>query len=235
MRRVVFLPRIFFAMASVSNKQIELYRLIMAEIKERCEVVQAVAEQRVNVWPVAAYEMGFLQLRLICELVGLGCLAAHGDIPATYSKRLMTTYEPGKIFAELTKLHPNFYPRACANDMTAQGGTSTIKILDDHQSLSKEQLIALHGKTGNVLHRGRLKDVGRGFHLNFDEIREYRNRIVDMLRIHLISLYDPTRYVAIIMSDPQTGNVAAAEIKMLHASDSWMAEEAQRRRPEEKK
>jgi hypothetical protein len=216
------------------NKHLHLYRLIMTEIKERCAVLETVASQKVNVWPVAACEMGYLQLRLICELIAVGCLAAHGDIPATYSKRLMTTYEPGRIFAELAKLHPNFYPRACSKDITHDARGANIEVLDDHSYLNKEDLIALHGKTGNILHRGHLRDIGRGFHLNFQEIQDLRNKIVDMLRIHLISLYDQKRYVLIIMSDPNTGNVGAAEINMEHASPGWLAAEARRKQPEKK-
>ena len=212
------------------NKHIHLYRLIMTEIKERCAVLETVASQKVNVWPVAAYEMGHLQLRIICELIALGCLAAHGDIPATYSKRLMTTYEPGRIFSELAALHPNFYPRACAKEVTIEGGFTNVAVLDDGDYLSKDDLIALHGKTGNVLHRGRLKDIGRGFHLDFGAIQEYRNKIVDMLRLHMISLYDQKRLVLIVMNDPQTGNVGAAEVAVKHVSDGWREQEALRMR-----
>jgi hypothetical protein len=216
------------------NPHIALYRLIMTEIKERCAVLETVADQKVNVWSVAAYEMGYLQLRLICELIALGCLAAHGDLPATYSKRLLKTYEPGRIFAELTKLHSNFYPRACSKEVMYQSGQTTVKVLEDHSYLSKKELIALHGETGNVLHRGRLGAIGRGFHLDFGKIQEYRNKLVDMLRVHLIALYDQRRYVLIIMSDPNTGNVGASEITVSQVSDGWAADEARRRQSEKR-
>jgi hypothetical protein len=114
----------------------------MTEIKERCAVLRIASEQKVNVWPVAGHELGQLQLRLICELIGLGCLAAHGDIPATYTKQLLTTYEPGKIFSELGKLHPNFYPRACSNTINQTAGRTDFEILDDHMYPSKQELIA---------------------------------------------------------------------------------------------
>ena len=222
-------------MSTALSQHLELYRLIMTEVKERCAVLDAVASEKVNVWPVAAHEMGVLQIRLICELIALGCLAAHGDIPASFSKRLMTTYEPGRIFGELGKLHPNFYPRACSENITQQGGAAGITVLDDHDYLGKDDLIALHGKTGNVLHRGNLKGIGRGFKLDFQKLLESRNKIVDLLRVHLISLHDPNRYVLIIMNDPNTGNVGAAGITMEHTSESWKAEEARRRQPAEKK
>lgn len=224
-------------MSGTPAKHLELYRLIMTEIKERCTVLRAVSEQKVNVWPVAAYEMGQLQLRLICELIGLGCLAAHGDIPATYSKRLLTTYEPGRIFSELGKLHPNFFPRACSEKIgIGPGGTTDIEVLDDDAYPSKAELMALHGKTGNILHRGDLKSIGRGFRLDFQHLMDWHNKIVGMLRIHMISLHDENRYVVIIMNDPDTGAVGAAEITATYQSEGWKAQEAARRkRPEGKK
>jgi hypothetical protein len=217
------------------NKHIKLYRLIMTEIKERCEVLRVVSDQKVNVWPVAAYELGQLQLRLVCELIGLGCLAAHGDIPATYTKRLLTTYEPGKIFSELEKLHPNFYPRACSKDIQTVAGQTSVEVLDDHSYLGREELVIIHGKTANSLHRGHLKDIGRGFHLDFKYLEDCHNKIVDLLRVHLISLYDVNRYVLIIMSDPKTGAVGAAEISAHQKSEGWKTHEAARRSPAAKK
>lgn len=220
-------------MSNAPAKHLELYRLIMTEIKERIAVLRAASEQKINVWPVAAYELGQLQLRLICELIGLGCLAAHGDIPSSYSRRLLTTYEPGKIFSELTKLHPNFFPRACSKTVqVGPGGGIGLSVHDEHMYPSKQELIAIHGKTGNVLHRGELRSVGRGFHLNFKELEEWHNKIVDMLSIHMISLHDPSRYVFVIMSDPNAGGgVSSAEVTMHHQSDGWEAQEAARRKP----
>jgi hypothetical protein len=206
----------------------------MTEIKERCAVLQAVADEKVNVWPVAAHELGHLQLRLICELIGLGCLAAHGDIPATYSRQLFTRYEPGRIFSELERLHPNFFPRACSKNIRYESGVTTVEILDDHQYLSKQELIALHGRTGNVLHRGALKSIRRGFQLDFQYLLDWRNRIVDLLRIHFISLHDENRYVVIVMDDPVTGAVGAAEVQATRQSDGWKAQEANRRKPRQK-
>jgi hypothetical protein len=222
-------------MSETPAKHLELYRLLMTEIKERCAVLRTVTEQKLNIWPVTAFELGYLQIRLICELIGLGCLTAHGDIPATYSKRLLQTYEPGRIFSELGKLHPNFYPRACSSNVSSVGGVINFAVLEDHQFLSKENIIAIHGKTGNVLHRGDLKSIGRPFHLNFQELQDWHNKIVDMLRIHLISLHDINRYVLIIMSDPNTGSVGAAEIQASHLSEGWRAEQLTRRTSNEKK
>jgi hypothetical protein len=222
-------------MSGTPAKHLELYRLIMTEIKERCTVLRIAAEQKLDVWPVATFELGYLQIRLICELMGLGCLTAHGDIQATYSKRLFQTYEPGRIFAELGKLHPNFFPRACSSKITNIGGITDIEVLEDNRFLSKEEIIAIHGKTGNVLHRGDLKSIGRPLHLNFQELLDWHNKIVDMLRIHLISLHDINRYVLIIMNDPHTGAVGAAEIQATHLSEVWRADQVIRRTPKERK
>jgi hypothetical protein len=56
-------------------------------------------------------EVRFLQLRMLCELIALACLMAHGDIPAVQaSKKLSKEYSADKIIGQLDALHPNFYP-----------------------------------------------------------------------------------------------------------------------------
>jgi hypothetical protein len=81
-----------------------------------------------------------------------------------------------------------------------------------------------------------LKSIGRGFHLDFKALEEWHNRIVDMLRIHMISLHDENRYVVVIMSDPAAGGgVSTLQIKAELKSSDWKAEEARRRKPPNRK
>jgi hypothetical protein len=210
------------------NRQLAIYRLLMQEVKDRIVVIDHAMAKESTLWPRAAYELCHLQLRLICEVIALGSLAAHGDVPGAYSKRLLKTYEPHKIFLELQGLHPNFYPRACKKEIQQTPQQIEVLMLEDEEFPSKDDLIALHGKTGNVLHRGRLKDIGRPIRLDFQEFQTWRNKIVDMLAVHLISLIDRERYVLVIMQDPATGQVATAEITATNVSDGWR-EDAERR------
>jgi hypothetical protein len=45
---------------------------------------------------IVGVELIYLQLRMICELIALACLTAHGDVPET-------TSQGGITFAEVLK------------------------------------------------------------------------------------------------------------------------------------
>jgi hypothetical protein len=55
-------------------------------------------------------EFCFLQFRMICEGIALGCLLAHGDMPGTQASRLQREFSAERIMRLLQTLHPKFYP-----------------------------------------------------------------------------------------------------------------------------
>jgi hypothetical protein len=207
------------------NKHLLLYRTLMVQIKERIAVIDGAKNNTFNLPDRTRYELCYLELRLICELIALGCLAAHGNIPAAYSQRLLTTYEPGFILSELEKLHPDFFPRACDRNVKS-GDPIEFTVLEDGQFISKEDLRKLHGKTGNVLHMRRLKDLVKPIRLDFEQISKWRNQIVDLLAIHMISLSERGKYVLVIMEDPNfEGGPSTLEVTQHSASPGWLAEQ----------
>src|SRR2546425_68127 len=82
----------------------------MEEIKRRQFVMAQVLDQTIPMPQMAAFEFCYLQLRKICEVFALGCLAAHGDIPEVRSKIIQKTYSADHIMRQLTQIHPDFYP-----------------------------------------------------------------------------------------------------------------------------
>jgi hypothetical protein len=79
------------------------------EIKRRQSVIAQVLNGTMTMPQMAAFEFCYLQLRKICEVFALGCLAAHGDIPEVRSK-LQTTYNADQIMKHLARIHSRFYP-----------------------------------------------------------------------------------------------------------------------------
>jgi hypothetical protein len=59
---------------------IELYCGLMEEIKIRQQVISTILERKLSLPVRVAHELCYLQLRMICELIAIGCLVAHGDI-----------------------------------------------------------------------------------------------------------------------------------------------------------
>ncbi len=92
------------------NQTIRTYCSLMEEIKLRYEVITTCLTKPV-LRPRIMYELCYLQLRMICELIALGCLVAHGDIRETHSKKMRETWEADRIMKTLGTLHAKFYPK----------------------------------------------------------------------------------------------------------------------------
>jgi len=205
------------------NKRLYLYRTLMAEIKERISYLDGALNKKYNLPDLPRYEICHVQLRIICELIAISCLLAHGDIPAAYSKQILARYEPHIIFKILEGLHPAFYPRPCAKEITLNPAAE-FRVYDEDAFLPRSLLVEVHGRTGAVLHSRRVKDIGKPYTPDFDSTSEWRNKIVNHLAVHLISLVHPKRYVVFMMEDPNTGGPSTLEITQRHASPGWLAD-----------
>src|SRR6202008_4028128 len=86
------------------------YSAIMEEAKLRALSINTITGSSLNFPVPLLREYGFLQLRMLCELIALGCLVAHGDIAGTKAAVLQREYKAGVIVKRLEALHPNFYP-----------------------------------------------------------------------------------------------------------------------------
>ena len=88
----------------------------------------------------AIHELCFLQLRMLCELIALGCLTAHGDLE---TGKLKKAYEADEIIGRLQRLHPHFYPHAARQ--TKQGPDRYDAILLKDGFLTKGNLRSFTG------------------------------------------------------------------------------------------
>lgn len=135
-----------------------LYCNLMSEIKCRLETIAHVVGQP-PLSLAARYEFGYLQLRMICEVMAIACLTAHGDVIATEQPRLRRSWSAGEILNGLEKLHADFYPEP-AKEVLGEDGRPGIEILKTTgHHLSKYDLMDLYNKCGDVLHRGNLKNI----------------------------------------------------------------------------
>lgn len=138
---------------------ISLYRALMEEVKIRIASINfAVSGQMRCPGPVIE-EFCYLQLRLMCELIALGCLVAHGDIQATQTGRLRKEWQADKILLALEGLHPDYYP--IPTKEVQEGGKIFLVLLTANEAgfLRKNDLLDLYGKCGNHLHKGNLKKL----------------------------------------------------------------------------
>ena len=87
----------------------QVYTAIMEEAKFRALSINTLTVPGLALPVPLLRELGvFLLLRMLCELIALGCLVAHGDIKETKSATFQKAYNAGDIVKRLEKLHPTF-------------------------------------------------------------------------------------------------------------------------------
>ncbi|MFN4275859.1 MAG: hypothetical protein ACK4FJ_06130 [Ferrovibrio sp.] len=187
------------------GKIVTRYLDLMVEIKQRIAIIDSVIDRSEKggnyLPPRATYEVLYLQLRYICELIALGSLLMHEDIPATRSATMMKTYAADHIMTMLHKLKPDFYPTPIAGAQTRKlsvlpGETQPRK--HHHITplkegyLGRDDLKRLYAKTGEVLHQGTLKTLlsGQKREIDFTAITDWRDKIIALLKEHIISIGD---------------------------------------------
>ena len=90
------------------EKAKDLYQSIMTEVMIRTYSINTATKTPTEIPQALIREYCFLQLRMLCELIALGCLVAHGDI--TKTKYFQKAYKADDILKRLEDLHPSFYP-----------------------------------------------------------------------------------------------------------------------------
>jgi hypothetical protein len=177
----------------LQDDALNLYAHVMTEIKVRFEWIEYVANGRSGLPGPLAREFGYLQLRMVCELIALGCLTAHGDIEATKASKFQRESSANDILNGLENLHPNFYPTALKTP-TRDGMNIHFERLPAGSYMTKAELLKLYGeRCGNALHRGNLRHLMTPrppVQKHFPEIMEPAQRIANLLSIHSMALYE---------------------------------------------
>ena len=197
--------------ATLPPRLFTLYCGLMEEIKRRSDVIYAVTQGRIPVPQIVGVELAYLQLRMICELIALACLTAHGDVPETKSKRLTKAYNADQIMKTLENLHPEFYP-VPGRQVHNEAG-KVVEIIDvEEPYLTKRELQRLYGECGDFLHRGNIEQFMKGRSLpSFAQLESWIKKITMLLNHHQIQLFDGRRQLWVIMQAESDGKVHAFE------------------------
>jgi hypothetical protein len=141
--------------ASRDARILETYSNLMEEIKRRLAVIANVLNGQFNMDTRTGEELCLLHLRMICELIAIGCLVVHEDISETRGGKITGLYQADMIVKAWGRLHKDFYPRP-GKQVVRPGGRMEILNVDSGY-LTRSELIALYGKCGDALHIGSLK------------------------------------------------------------------------------
>lgn len=180
-------------MAHKTDKRNELYANLMDEVKVRVDCISTTCNGRGTYPTVIIREFCWLQLRMLCELIALSCLVAHGDIASLKAHKIGKSYSADEIIDRLEKLRPHFYPIAGRQTFNASSPARFGFDGIDPSPLPKEELIGLYGKSHRYVHRGSLKkmlsmDTPIDINVNIPEIIQWAQKINDLLSFHAIAI-----------------------------------------------
>jgi hypothetical protein len=184
---------------------LDRYRALMEEIKWRLRILETA-----HTFPLprlgAAAEISYLQLRMICEVIAVGCLLVHGDVPASRTARLKKEYKADAIIGVLETLHSDFYAVPCEIKYDLNGQPwGVVEPAVTRPILDKQSLRKLYYEAGGFLHRGALDFVlpANVRKVKFAIIQEWATKIRSLLHNHRINLIDDKRELWIDMQGPE--------------------------------
>jgi len=173
-----------------------------------------------------AAEFCLLQLRMCCELLAIGCVAIHTDIPQT--SRLKKMWNADLIMKAFEKLKPEFFPQGSIDETRPEG------LIQQHAAqgaMSKQDFMKAYNLFGGMLHTGTFQhyerpSVGRR---DFSIIEDFLDKFIKLLNNHVYFLDNNKAMVRIIMNNSKDGRVAYNYLVGIRITDSESAAMLSRR------
>lgn len=198
-----------------TKSQIEaqhLYANLMTEIKLRTDAFNHCTTGRSGLASPFVKDFCYLQIRMMCELVALGCLVAHGEIT---KKPMMEEWSAGRTMSALSDLHPHFYPQPVKQTPTkGPDGEKGHHLQVFDSPLPRKAFLTLYGRCGEMLHRGSVRNLLKGqfpTQYNFPEIAAKGQRILDLLSNHILVMKSgDAMFVCMLANAEDNNNVQVA-------------------------
>ncbi|MBU2341287.1 MAG: hypothetical protein KKE77_08615 [Alphaproteobacteria bacterium] len=134
---------------------------------------------------IVSGELGYLQVRKVCETLALATLIAHNQIEAATSKKFLKEYNAEAIFTMLARqVNPEGFPQAV---MEWRGNTLTLAA---GGPMDRTELKQAYIRSHTMLHTGGLADIfaNKEVRLDFRELTTFHNRFVELLSVHAVAL-----------------------------------------------
>jgi hypothetical protein len=164
------------------------YLRLMHELTIRINLVARACTGELNLSPPYAREYCYLQFRRICELVSLGCLQLHGDLPGVRSSAAKKEWHAEKIMKLLQRKHPHSFPQSLTVIKTADG--LHLNANSKPNALTFTEFKALYNKCGEILHRGTIRTIEADELItksDYDEVIHWSHKLVDLLNEHVVA------------------------------------------------
>ena len=163
----------------------EVYTEILDVMRIRIQSIERTILEKDTWPPLLLQEYCYLQLRMICEGIAIGCLFAHD---AFKHPRSFDEWRAPKIMSTLDQLNPRYFPKGIV--VKSVNGSFDISDRTAPQ-ITKEEVSKLWKKSGDILHIGSAKSVlNRRIVQNFvdlAEIQDTAQRILNLMEVHSLS------------------------------------------------
>jgi hypothetical protein len=163
----------------------QIYVDLMDEARLRIHAMRDAIVAKDHWVPRLLQEFVYLQLRMLCEIIAIGCLVAHGDVK---SRGTLKSWKVPEIIKKLEELNADFYPRGVRFRKVLNGTH-----FDEYNApqLSKADLVRLWERSGSFLHRGSAKNLiaekGKVLNVNLNSVIREGQKILNLLEQHVIS------------------------------------------------
>jgi hypothetical protein len=165
----------------------------------------------------SAAEFCLLQLRFCCELLAIGCVAIHTDVPQASS--LHKEWNAEKIMKTFEKLKPQFFPEPIKDEL----GTNGIwEQTPAKGALTRDELLKMYKFFGGLLHTGSF----RGYKnpqkrtYDFDLLANFASKFVKLLNTHVYKLNGDDKMIRVIMWNEKDGRVWLNELELVERKSS---------------
>ncbi len=163
------------------------YLPLMHELATRIELIARTCNGGLGLPRPYAREFVYLQFRHICELIALGCLELHGDLPQTQTNAAKKEWNADKLMRLLQKHHAHCFPQCVEREQVAGG--ESIKANSKPNALTFDEFRTLYNECGEALHRGTIRSVHLSTPLTQDDFQSlvtWQSKVVDLMGEHII-------------------------------------------------
>jgi hypothetical protein len=180
-------------MASPRTKQFSVkdavgsYLPLMHELASRLDLIGRFCKRDYDIPFPYAREFIYLQLRQVCELIALGCLQLHGDLPVASSKTSKAEWNAGKIMHLLSKHHSHCFPMCVKTSAGMDGFTITASHNPD--ALTFDEYNSLYHECGMFLHRGSIRAIeaaGPLSECDLENLVRWHRKLIALLNEHIV-------------------------------------------------
>ena len=189
------------------------YAECMEEIKKRTEVISRFMNGQLHALYVhTTAECVYLQLRKILELIALASMAANKDEYEKHRRNFHRDWHAGRIFDELEKINPAFYPQPTLQVVDKATGTVVSSVPIETGFLTKREYKDLYNRCGSILHaRNPFSRSEQDIQSFLNRVPEAMDKILLLLSHHEVQLVDDDRHLYVLMKAESDGRVHVNE------------------------